>query len=75
MNPDKRAFVYAILAIMGILLIIYTIKIKNYILAVAAILFVYVSADNTFCGYGKNTEKKKSDNMQNRRNVKIRFKK
>ena len=74
MNPSKRAFIYAILTIIGILIIIYSIKIKNYILMVVAVLFAYVSADNIFCSFGKKVEKKKSNNKQNRHNVKIKNK-
>ena len=45
----KKATIYLILSIIGIVFAVYSIKAKNYILLVAAVLFVVVSADNIFC--------------------------
>ena len=45
----KKAAIYLILAIIGFIAAIYSIKAKNYILLVAAVLFAAVSADNIFC--------------------------
>ena len=45
----KRAAAYLILSIIGIIFTVYSVKAKNYILLVAAILFAFVSADNIFC--------------------------
>ena len=41
--------IYLILAIIGIIFAIYSIKVKNYVLLIVAILFTVVSADNIFC--------------------------
>ena len=45
----KKAAIYLILTIIGLIFAVYSIKLKNYILLVVAILFVLVSADNIFC--------------------------
>ena len=45
----KMAAAYLILAIIGIAFAAYSIKVKNYILLIAAGLFAAVSADNIFC--------------------------
>ena len=44
-----KSTVYLILAIIGTIFTIYSIKVKNYILLIVAILFAIVSADNIFC--------------------------
>ncbi len=44
-----KAIVYLVLSIIGISFVIYSIKIKNYILLAVAILFAFVSTDNIFC--------------------------
>ncbi|MDP3765882.1 MAG: hypothetical protein Q8R04_05195 [Nanoarchaeota archaeon] len=49
----QRATIYLILAIMGLIFSIYSLKIKNYILLIIAILFTAVSADNIFCNLRK----------------------
>lgn len=48
MNSSK-AIIFLILAIIGLIFAIYSIKAKNYILLTVAILFFAVSADNIFC--------------------------
>ena len=45
----KMAAMYIILAIIGIVFSVYSIKAGNYILLAAAGLFAIVSADNIFC--------------------------
>ena len=49
----KKANIYLILAIIGTISIVYSIKIKNYVLLIVAILFTAVSADNIFCNLKK----------------------
>ena len=49
----KKAAAYLILAITGIAFAAYSIKARNYILLVAAVLFAVVSADNIFCNLKK----------------------
>ena len=44
-----KSIVYLVLSIIGIAFAIYSIRIKNYILLIAAILFALISADNIFC--------------------------
>lgn len=44
-----KATIFLILAITGLLAAIYSIKMQNYILLAAAVLFAAVSADNVFC--------------------------
>ena len=44
-----KAIIYLILAIVGITVAAYSIKMQNYILLAVAILFAAVSADNIFC--------------------------
>ena len=44
-----KATIYLILAIIGLIFAVYSLKIKNYILAIVAILFAAVSTDNIFC--------------------------
>lgn len=44
-----KAALFFVLAIIGVLVAIYSIKIKNYILLIAALLFAGISADNIFC--------------------------
>lgn len=58
MNPNNRALVYTVLTIIGVIFIVYSIKLKNYILLAAAVLFAFVSADNIFCSLGKNNKNK-----------------
>ena len=48
-----KASIYLILAVIGIISAIYSIKIKNYILSAVSILFATVSADNIFCNLKK----------------------
>ena len=48
-----KAAVFLIFAVIGALIVVYSIKIKNYILLVAAALFAAVSADNIFCNLKK----------------------
>lgn len=48
-----RASVYLVLAIIGILFALYSIKLENYALLVIAVLFAFVSAENIFCSIGK----------------------
>lgn len=45
----KKAVIYLVLSMMGLIFAVYSIKVKNYILLVVAILFAAVSADNIFC--------------------------
>ena len=45
----KKSAVFLLLAIIGLIFAIYSVKVKNYILLAAAILFALVSADNIFC--------------------------
>ena len=49
----KKAAIYLILAIIGLIFAIYSLKVKNYVLLVVAILFALVSADNIFCNLKK----------------------
>lgn len=44
-----KAKIFLLLAIVGLIVAAYSIKIRNYILLVAAALFAFVSADNIFC--------------------------
>ena len=44
-----KAGIFLVLAIAGMLVAVYSIRIKNNILLVAAVLFAAVSADNIFC--------------------------
>ena len=44
-----KAAAFLIFAIIGALVAIYSITIKNYILLSAAVLFAAVSTDNIFC--------------------------
>ena len=44
-----KAAIFLILAVMGTVVAVYSIKIKNYTLLAVAILFAAVSADNIFC--------------------------
>ena len=44
-----KAKIFLLLAIIGLGIGAYSIKIKNYILLAAAVLFAFVSADNIFC--------------------------
>ena len=48
-----KSTVFLIFAIIGVLAAIYSIKVKNNILLVAAVLFAAVSADNIFCNLKK----------------------
>ena len=50
---SKKAAIYLILAIIGLIFAIYSLKVKNYVLLVVAILFALVSADNIFCNLKK----------------------
>ena len=45
----QKATIYLILAIIGTMFIVYSIKLKNYVLLITTILFTAVSADNIFC--------------------------
>ena len=49
----KKANIYLVLAIIGTIFIVYSIKLKNYIVLITAILFTAVSADNIFCSLKK----------------------
>ena len=49
----QRATIYLILAIIGLISAVYSLKIKNYILLIVAILFAAVSTDNIFCNLRK----------------------
>ena len=44
-----KAAIYLVLAIAGLAFAWHSIKISNYVLAVIALLFALVSADNIFC--------------------------
>lgn len=55
-----KAAIYLALAITGVAFAVHSIKIKNHILLVAAILFTVVSADNIFC----NLKSKKFNKTQ-----------
>ncbi len=44
-----KASIYLILAAFGTSAVVYSIKVGNYVLLVAAILFALVSLDNIFC--------------------------
>ncbi|MBI2650649.1 hypothetical protein HYX04_05040 [Candidatus Woesearchaeota archaeon] len=44
-----KAAIFSILAVIGIAVAAYSIKVQNYMLLIAAILFAAVSADNIFC--------------------------
>ena len=44
-----KAVSYLILAIIGLIFAVYSIKIENYSLLIVAILFAGVSTDNIFC--------------------------
>jgi len=44
-----KTAIFLILAVIGAIVAVYSIKIKNYILLVVAILFAAVSTDNIFC--------------------------
>ena len=44
-----KSVAFLILAVIGMLVALYSIRIKNQILLVAAVLFAAVSADNIFC--------------------------
>ena len=50
----QKAAVYLALSVTGIVFAAYSIKIKNYILLAAAVLFAFVSADNIFCNLKVN---------------------
>lgn len=45
----KKAAIYLVLSMMGLIFAVYSIKVKNYILLVIAVLFTAVSTDNIFC--------------------------
>ena len=45
----KKAAIFLVLTIIGIIFATYSFKIKNYFLLIVAILFAAVSADNIFC--------------------------
>ena len=49
-----RASVYLILTLIGAMFAIYSIKLMNPVLLIVSILFAVVSADNIYCGLGKN---------------------
>ena len=51
-----RAVIYLILAVIGVLFIVYSVKIRNYALLVISILFALVSADNIFCNLKKSAK-------------------
>lgn len=53
MKLTQKASAYLILSIIGLIFAVYSIKAKNYILLVIAILFAIVSADNIFCNLKK----------------------
>ena len=44
-----KSTIFLVLSLIGAAFAVYSIAIKNYILLVVAILFVFVSADNIFC--------------------------
>lgn len=48
-----KARLYLALAIIGIIFLVYSIKIRNLILLVASVLFAAVSADNISCNLRK----------------------
>ena len=48
-----KSTVFLLLAIIGLVFAAYSIKIKNYIMLVASILFAAVSTDNIFCNLKK----------------------
>ncbi len=48
-----KTTIYFILTIIGTISAVYSIKIKNYLLLIVAILFTVVSADNIFCNLKK----------------------
>ncbi len=48
-----KAAIFLILAIIGVIAAVYSIKMQNYTLLAVAILFAAVSADNIFCNLGK----------------------
>ena len=45
----KGAAIYLILAVLGLMFAVYSLKLRNHILLAAAILFAAVSTDNVFC--------------------------
>ena len=49
----KKAAIYLVLSIIGLIFAVYSIKAKNYILLIVAVLFTAVSADNIFCNLRK----------------------
>ena len=49
-----KAAIFLILAVIGAIVAVNSVKMQNYILLVAAILFAAVSADNIFCNLRKN---------------------
>ncbi len=55
----SKAKIFLLLAITGLIIALYSIKIKNYILLAAAVLFAAVSADNIFCNLADNKNKTK----------------
>ncbi|MBI4143564.1 hypothetical protein HY487_01625 [Candidatus Woesearchaeota archaeon] len=52
-----KATAYLILAVVGLAFAIYSIKAKNYILLVIAIIFALISVDNIFCNLRKTDKK------------------
>ena len=48
-----KSTIFLLLAILGLVFAMYSIKIKNYILLAASVLFAVVSADNIFCNLRK----------------------
>lgn len=48
-----KAAIFLILAIIGVIGAVYSVKMQNYTLLVVAILFAGVSADNIFCNLKK----------------------
>ena len=49
MKFTAKAVIYLVLSIIGAIFLIYSIKTKNLILLISAVLFAAVSADNVFC--------------------------
>lgn len=49
-----KAMIFLILVIIGAMVAAYSIKMRNSILTIAAVLFAAVSIDNIFCNLRKN---------------------